>query len=114
MLNIKEKTVRILDDQPRKSRLLTPGKTKTCLELGGDGILVHVDVVLVDRGHDELIALRLHPGGHEGRQVQPRVSVQHQLVFYDLVCCFLWDGVVSHLEPEIKHSFIISIPSIVL
>ena len=31
------------------------------------------------------VGLRLHPGGHERREVQPRVAVEHQLVVDDLV-----------------------------
>jgi len=69
------------------------------LELGGDGVLVHVDVVLVDGGHDELVALGLHPGGDEGRQVQARVPVQHQLVVDDLVRRLLGDRVLRHAIP---------------
>ncbi|RRT72892.1 hypothetical protein B296_00012046 [Ensete ventricosum] len=69
------------------------------LELGGDGVLVHVDVVLVDGGHDELVALRLHPGGDERREVKPWVPVQHQLVVDDLVRRVLGDRVRRHPEP---------------
>lgn len=36
------------------------------LKLGGDRVLVHVHVVLVDRVHDELIAFGLHPSSDEG------------------------------------------------
>jgi len=69
------------------------------LQLGGDGVLVHVDVVLVDGGLDELVALGLHPRGDEGRQVQPRVPVQHQLVVDDLVRRLLGDRLLRHPEP---------------
>ena len=69
------------------------------LELSGDGVLVHVDVILVDGVHDELVALRLHPRRHERRQVQPRVPVQHQLVVYYLVRCLLRDRILRHFEP---------------
>lgn len=71
----------------------------TCLELGGDRVLVHVDVVFVDGSHDEFVTFRLHPRGDEGGQVQPRVSVQHQLVVYDLVRRFLRDRRLRHPEP---------------
>jgi hypothetical protein len=75
------------------------------LELGGDGVLVHVDVVLVDGVHDELVALGLHPGGDEGRQVQPRVPVQHQLVVDDLVRRLLGDRVLGHPVPaRVNHN----------
>ena len=39
------------------------------LKFGGDRVLVHVDIVLVNGSHDEFVALRLHPRGHEGGQV---------------------------------------------
>lgn len=39
------------------------------LEFGGDGVLVHVNIVLVNGGHDEFITLRLHPRRHERGQV---------------------------------------------
>jgi hypothetical protein len=69
------------------------------LELRGDGVLVHVDVVLVDGVHDELVALGLHPRGDEGRQVQPRVAVQHQLVVDDLVRRLPRDRPLRHPVP---------------
>jgi hypothetical protein len=72
----------------------------TCLELGGDRVLVHVDVVLVDGSHHELVTLRLHPGGHERSQVQPWVPIQHELVVDDLVRRLLRDRVIRHSEPE--------------
>jgi hypothetical protein len=72
------------------------------LELGGDGVLVHVDVVLVDGGHDELVALGLHPGGDEGRQVEARVPVEHELVVDDLVRRLLGDGVLRHAVPAAR------------
>ena len=71
----------------------------TCLELGSDRVLVHVNVVLVDCGHDELIALRLHPRRHERRQIQPRISVKHELVVDDLVRRLLRDRILWHFEP---------------
>jgi hypothetical protein len=70
-----------------------------CLELGGDRVLVHVGVVLVDALEDELVALGLHPRGHERRQVQPRAAVQQQLVVDDLVRRVLGDGLLSQLIP---------------
>lgn len=74
----------------------------TCLELGGDGVLIHVNVVLVDGGHDQLVALRLHPRRHEGSQIQPRIPVQHQLVVYDLPRRLLRDRIIRHFEPKIQ------------
>ena len=55
------------------------------LELGGLRVLVLVDHVLVEALGHQLLGLRLHPGSDEGRHVQPRVSVEHQLVVDDLV-----------------------------
>jgi hypothetical protein len=72
------------------------------LELGGDGVLVHVDVVLVDGCLDELVTLGLHPRGDERRQVQPRVPVQHQLVVDDLVRRLLGDRLLRHPEPAAR------------
>uniref|UniRef100_A0A8R7V8N9 Uncharacterized protein n=1 Tax=Triticum urartu TaxID=4572 RepID=A0A8R7V8N9_TRIUA len=72
---------------------------RTDLELGGDWVLVHVDVVLVDGFHHELAALGLHPGGDEGRQVQPWVPIQHQLVADDLVRRLLMDRPLRHPVP---------------
>uniref|UniRef100_A0A6N2N9I7 Uncharacterized protein n=1 Tax=Salix viminalis TaxID=40686 RepID=A0A6N2N9I7_SALVM len=65
-------------------------------------VFIHVNVVLVDRSHDKLITFRLHPRGHKGCQVKPRVSIQHELVVYDLEGCLLWDRVFRHLEPVQK------------
>ena len=70
-----------------------------CLELGGDGVLVHVGVVLVDALEDEPVALGLHPRGDERRQVQPRAAVQQQLVVDDLVRRVLGDGLLPQLVP---------------
>jgi hypothetical protein len=75
------------------------------------GVLVHVDVVLVDGVHDELVALWLHPGGDEGRQVEPRVAVQHQLVADDLVRRLLRDRPLRHPVPaRAAPNPVISIP----
>src|SRR4051812_23336520 len=74
--------------------------TDTNLELSSDGVLIHVNIVLVDGSHDELVALRLHPRRHEGSQVQPGVPVQHQLIVYDLIRCVLRYRMLRHLEPE--------------
>lgn len=60
------------------------------LKLSGDGVFIHVNVVLVDGIHDEFIALWLHPRRHKGSQVQPRLPIEHQLVVYDLVRHLLW------------------------
>jgi len=42
-------------------------KLRAYLQLGGDGILIHVDVVFVERLHYELVAFGLHPCRAEGR-----------------------------------------------
>jgi len=48
-------------------------------------VLVLVDHVLVEALGHQLLRLRLHPGRHEGGDVQPGVPVEHQLVVDDLV-----------------------------
>ena len=55
------------------------------LDLRGLRILVLVDHVLVEALGHQRPGLRLHPGRHERREVQPRVAVDHQLVVDDLV-----------------------------
>ena len=55
------------------------------LELGRLRVLVLVDHVLVEALGHQLLGLRLHPGGDEGRQVEAGVAVEHQLVVDDLV-----------------------------
>ncbi|CAN5139405.1 hypothetical protein BH20ACT22_BH20ACT22_01820 [soil metagenome] len=48
-------------------------------------VLVLIDHVLVGAFHHQAFCLWFHPGGDEGRQVEPRIPVQHQLVVNDLV-----------------------------
>lgn len=36
-------------------------ESRADLEFSGNRVLIHVDVVFVEGGHDELIALWLHP-----------------------------------------------------
>jgi hypothetical protein len=55
------------------------------LELGRLRVLVLVDHVLVDALAHQLRRLRLHPRGHERRQVQPRPPVEEQFVVDELV-----------------------------
>src|SRR5262249_45048682 len=55
------------------------------LDRRGLRVLVLVDHVLVETLGHQLLGLRLHPGGPEGREVHTRVAVQHQLVVDDLV-----------------------------
>ena len=55
------------------------------LDLRGLRVLVLVDHVLVERRRVEPVGLVVHPGGHEGGQVEPRVPVEHHLVQHDLV-----------------------------
>ena len=69
------------------------------LKLGGNGVLVHVNIVFVDRVHNKLITFRLHPSSHERCQVQPRFPVKHQLIVYDLERCLLRYRVLRHLVP---------------
>ncbi len=55
------------------------------LELGRLRVLVLVDHVLVEGLGHEPVGLGLHPGRHEGGQVEPGVAVEHELVVDDLV-----------------------------
>ncbi len=54
-------------------------------------VLVLVDHVLVERVLHERARLRLHPRGHERRQVQLRVAVEHELVADCLLGRVGWD-----------------------
>ena len=44
-----------------------------------------LSIMFLSRHRHQLPSLRLHPRRHEGREVQPRVPVEHQLVFDELV-----------------------------
>ena len=55
------------------------------LDRGGLRVLVLVDHVLVGRLGVQLVGERIHPRADEGREVQPRVAVEHRLVVDDLV-----------------------------
>jgi hypothetical protein len=55
------------------------------LELGGLGVLVLVDDVLVEGLRQQLQHLGLHPGGAEGREVHARDPVEQQLVVHQRV-----------------------------
>ena len=55
------------------------------LERRGLRVLVLVDHVLVEALGHQALGLRLHPRGHEGRQVEARVAVERELVVDDLV-----------------------------
>ena len=79
-------------------------RSHTDLELSGDRILIHVNVVLVKGSHDELVTLRLHPSGHKRGQVEPWCTIQHQLIVYYLISCILWYAVPWHLEPSLNIS----------
>ena len=72
---------------------------KMNLTLGGNRVLIHVDVVLVNGGHYQLIALRFHPRRHKRSQFQPGRSVKHQLVVYYLIRRFLQYRLLRHPEP---------------
>ena len=54
-------------------------------ELGGAGVLVLVDHVLVDAEVHQPVHLRLDPGLTERRQVLARVAVEQELIVYELV-----------------------------
>lgn len=70
------------------------------LEFGSDWVFIHINVVLVNGGHDELVALWLHPRRNEGGQIKPRVAIEHQLVIDHLIRRLLWDRLLRHLEPK--------------
>jgi hypothetical protein len=53
-------------------------------ELGRLRVLILVDHVLAEALGHEHFRLRLHPGGHEGGQVEAGVAVQDQLVPHHL------------------------------
>ena len=55
------------------------------LDLGGRGVLILVDHVLVERLGHQALGLVVHPRRHERRQVQPRVAIEHQLVVDEAV-----------------------------
>jgi hypothetical protein len=54
------------------------------LELGGLRILILVDHIFVGALGHQPVGLRLHPGGDEGRQIEPGPPVQHQLIMNEL------------------------------
>ena len=49
-------------------------------DCGGGRVLVLVDHVLVERLGHQPLSFRVHPGGDEGRQIQPGTPVEHQFV----------------------------------
>ena len=55
------------------------------LQLCRLGIFVLVDDVLVGAFLHQPARLRLHPGAHEGGQVEPGVAVQHQVIVDQLI-----------------------------
>jgi len=57
----------------------------THLHGGGLRVFVLVDHVLVERLGHQLVGERVHVGGHEGRDVQAGVAVEHEFVVDDLV-----------------------------
>ena len=63
---------------------------KLYMKLSGNRVLIHVNIILVDGLHDQLVTLRLHQRGDEGSQVQLWLEIKQQLIVYDLVSCLLW------------------------
>jgi hypothetical protein len=55
------------------------------LQLRGLGVFVLVDDVLVGAFLHQLAGLRLHPGAHEGGQIQAGVAIEHQVVVDELI-----------------------------
>jgi len=72
------------------------------MKVSGCRILIHVYIVLVDRFHDELVALFLHGSGDKGSQVKLWNSIKLQLVVYVLVSSIFRHGVLGHAEPASK------------
>jgi len=75
------------------------------LELSGNRVLVHVNVVLVQGRQDEFVTLGLHPCGHKGGKVEAGIAIQHELITDDLVCnvfwCFsLWQTIPVHRDGQ--------------
>lgn len=68
------------------------------LELCSDRILIHIHIVLVNGSHYEFVALRLHPSGDEGGQIQPRISIEHEFIVDDLERGLLRDRIFRHFE----------------
>ena len=72
---------------------------RTYVKVSGDRIFVHVDIVLVYRFHDELVALFFHGSCHKGSQVQLWNCIKLQLIVYVLIRSLLWHGVLGYAEP---------------
>ena len=51
-----------------------------CFDLGGLGVFILVDHVLVEALVHQLVDLGLRPGLAESRQILPGVTIEHQLV----------------------------------
>ncbi|GBE57714.1 hypothetical protein BMS3Abin01_00635 [bacterium BMS3Abin01] len=66
-------------------------------DIGRLRILVLVDHVLVEGLGHQPHRFRLHPGGNEGRQVQPGVAVQHQFIMDDVEGRFREHLILRHL-----------------
>ena len=69
------------------------------MKLSGNRVLIHVNIILVDGLHDQLVTLRLHQRGDEGSQVQLWLEIKQQLIVYDLVSCLLGYWILWHLIP---------------
>ena len=69
------------------------------LKLGGLRVLVLVDHVLLSALGHQRLGLWLHPRGDEGREVQPGVAVEDELITDDLKGRARQDAVLRQLEP---------------
>lgn len=67
---------------------MCPGK-QFHLNFRSNGVLIHVDIILVQWFLNQLVALRLHPRCYERRQIQTGIAIQHQLIVYHLGGCIL-------------------------
>ncbi len=72
----------------------------TRLHLGSLWVLVLVNHVLGCALDHQPVRVRIHPGGHERGQIEPRVAVEHQLVVDDLVRGLRGDRLPRHPEPR--------------
>ena len=74
-------------------------RQKGNLELGSDRIFIHVNIVLVNRFHDEFVTLTFHPSGDKGSEIKPGIAIKHQLITDYLISSVFGHGIVRHLEP---------------
>ena len=79
-LDVVKRGGRVVVPQPLGMEQVGDHAHAALLDRGGDRVFVLVDHVLVERLGHQPVGLGIHPGRHEGGQIQPRAAVQHQLV----------------------------------